>query len=272
MGQKFGQHFLSDTRVLFAIAETVSWLQQELWVSQLIEIGPGQWVLTKLIIDDFETVRLLEIDKALELYLEPLVWWHTDADIIWGDVLKCKDIGIDISNTLVVGNLPYYITSPIFRKFFCVQEKIAYWLQVPLSMWEYPGGVFLIQKEVAEKIKTITKQKSYLRWLLNYAYDIELNFIVPAIAFDPPPKVQSAVVSFRRNSPPNPLSLKGGERPDFTRMVEFLDIVSQFTRKTLRKIWKMRADDLASFILPPELEGKRVQELDWEELSQILDE
>lgn len=261
MGKKFWQHFLSDTKVLFDIAETVLWLQQELWTSHLIEIGPGQWVLTKLIIDSFEKVRLLEIDKELAPYIEPLINSHEDADIIRGDVLKCKESGVDISTTLVVGNLPYYITSPIFRKFFCPEERSAAGLPLPPSMGDYPWWVFLIQKEVAQKLATDAKQKSYLRWLLNYSYDIQLNFIVPATAFDPPPKVQSAVVSFRK---------KKNEEIDFGRMIAFLDIVSQYTRKTLRKIWKMRWDDLVSFTLPAELENNRVQELGRDDLQNII--
>ena len=261
MGKKFGQHFLSDKPVLDRIADTVLWLQVELWCESLVEVGPGQWVLTKLIVDNFSTVRLLEIDKVLKPYLTPFTSSHLDLEIIRWDVLNNKDTGIVIQDTLVVGNLPYYITSPIFRKFFCPSERTAAWLPLPPSMGSYPGGVFLIQKEVAQKIATDAKQKSYLRWLLNYEYDITFEFIVSATAFDPPPKVQSAVVSFRR---------KEKVDIDFPRMIQFLDVVSQYTRKTLRKIWKMRKKDLESFTLLSELEGKRVQELGWEEMSQIL--
>jgi len=128
-------------------------------------------------------------------------------------------------------------------------------------MGSYPGGVFLIQKEVGQKIATDAKQKSYLRWLLNYEYNITFEFIVSATAFDPPPKVQSAVVSFRK---------KEKVDIDFSRMIQFLDIVSQYTRKTLRKIWKIRESDLVSFTLPSELEGKRVQELERGEMFEIL--
>lgn len=59
-------------------------------------------------------------------------------------------------------------------------------------------------------------------------------------------------------------------RPDFARMVEFLDIVSMYSRKTLRKIWKMRVEDLKSFTLAEELEGKRLQELGWKEMGEII--
>jgi 16S rRNA (adenine1518-N6/adenine1519-N6)-dimethyltransferase len=72
----------------------------------------------------------------------------------------------DQVKTLVVGNLPYYITSPIFRKFF--------------EDHQFTGGVFLIQKEVAEKIMTNAHKKSYLRWLLNNHYEIDYCFTVPA--------------------------------------------------------------------------------------------
>lgn len=256
MGQKFGQHFLSDKEVLAKIAETALWLQKEMGSTALIEVWPWQWALTKLIIDSFEDVILLEIDTTMEKYLDPLVKKHQDAKIVWGDVLKVESGGIEIEtweskvddNVLIVWNLPYYITSPIFRKFFVEGSHV----------W----GVFLIQKEVAQKIKTITKQKSYLRWLLNYSYDIEYNFLVSATSFTPPPKVQSAVVSFRKK--------EQLQKIDFNRMVEFLDIVSQYTRKTLRKIWKMREEDLESFIYPQELELKRVQELTRDEIAQIL--
>ncbi len=245
MGKKFGQHFLKDKLVLDNIAEIVFETKKELWCDSLIEIGPGQGVLTKLIIQEFEKVTLLEVDGTLEKYLDPFVSSHANLDIVRWDVLKNKS-KIDVSS-LMVWNLPYYITSPIFRKFFVEQSCI----------W----GVFLIQKEVGEKIKTITKQKSYLRRLLNYWYTIEYCFIVSATAFDPPPKVQSAVVK---------LTKKEKENIDFDRMIQFLEIVSQYTRKTLRKIRKMREEDLQWFILPKELEGKRLQELNRENMSEIL--
>lgn len=201
----------------------------------------------------------MEIDTTLESYLTPFETSHPDLQIVWGDVLKAKILKLK-AKSLIVGNLPYYITSPIFRKFFVDSDA--------------PGGVFLIQKEVAQKIATNTKQKSYLRRLLNYGYDVEYNFLVSATAFDPPPKVQSAVVSFRKKKNPHPGPLPKGEGEcsniDFDRMVQFLDIVSQYTRKTMRKIWKMRKDDLEDFNLPEELEMKRVQELTRAQMSQIL--
>jgi 16S rRNA (adenine1518-N6/adenine1519-N6)-dimethyltransferase len=96
------------------------------------------------------------------------------------------DGAIDRSTTLIVGNLPYYITSPILRQFFEHDSFI--------------GGVFLIQKEVAEKIMTEAPKKSYLWRLLNNHYDVRYCFTVKPKCFNPPPKVDSAVISLTRKA------------------------------------------------------------------------
>ena len=83
---------------------------------------------------------------------------------------------------MIVGNLPYYITSPIFRVFFGYGEQ------------HFAGGVFMIQKEVADKISEDAGKKSFLRWLLNYAHKVSYLKTVPAKAFKPAPKVTSAIV------------------------------------------------------------------------------
>lgn len=147
MGQKFWQHFLADKDVLDNIADAVLWLKKELWCTDLIEIGPGKWILTELIIQDFEWVKLLEVDSSLKPFISRLIDSHKNAEVIRWDVLKreSKDFESD-KRPLVVGNLPYYITSPIFRKFFLEQSHI--------------GGIFLIQNEVADKISTLAKKKS----------------------------------------------------------------------------------------------------------------
>lgn len=119
------------------------------------------------------------------------------------------------SQTLVVGNLPYYITSPILRKFFSSTAPTR------------AGGVFLIQKEVAEKIVHDAPKKSFLRWLINYAYRVEYCFSVPPSAFTPPPKVTSAVIRVLPKTPDGIPSLS------YSDLLVFLDQYSPFKRKTL---------------------------------------
>jgi len=79
-----------------------------------------------------------------------------------------KDKKLYSSQTLVVGNLPYYITSPILRKFFGYPAKDG-----TGSQQEFAGGVFMVQDEVGQKLRSDAKKKSYLRWLLNYAYEVK---------------------------------------------------------------------------------------------------
>lgn len=185
------------------------------------EIGPGQGALTKLIYCLVEEFRCFEKDETMRKYLGQFLQLE---QIVWGDILTEEiEQGYQSTNNLcVVGNLPYYITSPIFRKFFT--EAVS-----PM------GGVFLIQKEVAEKIKTTASKKSYLRWLLNNRYDIQYLFTVPPSSFSPPPKVDSAVVSLQRR---DVVILQNEE---YEYMLVFLDLISPYKRKTLGKIQKMLA-------------------------------
>ncbi len=163
------------------------------------------------------------------------------------------------SKTLVVGNLPYYITSPILRKFF-VDNVTEFWLGS-----EYSGGVFLVQKEVAEKIITAAKKKSYLRRLLNYNYQIDYCFTVASTFFTPPPKVDSAVIKIEHMWAKLPLE-------KFQRLLRLLDIISPYKRKTLGKIRKMENDRLFEFNkeLPAELNGKRLEEISRDEMKVML--
>jgi 16S rRNA (adenine1518-N6/adenine1519-N6)-dimethyltransferase len=155
--------------------------------------------------------------------------------------------------TLIVGNLPYYITSPILRKFF--EGKCQLNAQVV-------GGIFMVQEEVGEKIRYDAKKKSYLYWLLNYAYQVEYIKSVPAKAFSPAPKVKSCIISL----------VKKAELPQlsFEKLQAFLDAFSPYSRKTLGKIAKMLQKKGTSFSIPEQFASKRLEELSWEELELTL--
>jgi 16S rRNA (adenine1518-N6/adenine1519-N6)-dimethyltransferase len=128
--------------------------------------------------------------------------------------------------------------------------------------YQLPGGVFLIQKEVGEKIMTAATKKSYLRWLLNNQYDVFYEFTVPPQAFTPPPKVDSAVVSFVRKD--KPILMKND---DLQKMRRVLDIISPYKRKTLGKIQKLCG---SSINIPTYLWSRRLEELGWNEMKEIL--
>lgn len=119
----------------------------------------------------------------------------------------------------------------------------------------------MVQKEVADKIRSDALKKSFLRWLLNYQYDVKYLKTVPAKAFSPAPKVQSAIFSLVAKS----------QTPSFpyASMVTLLERISMYKRKTLGKIRKMAGDDIAH-ALPEDLAGKRLEEIGWEEMQRIM--
>jgi 16S rRNA (adenine1518-N6/adenine1519-N6)-dimethyltransferase len=264
MGQKFGQHFLHDQWVLHRIIEQIEKLvTQSEWGMSILEIGPGRWALTKYLLQKEWNLVLSEIDITLKEPLEHLLDGR-DIPIVWGDVLEQK---LQISTpwvvnfwwqhletwkTLIVGNLPYYITSPILRKFFADQC--------------FPGWVFLIQQEVAEKIRRDAHKKSYLRRLLNRTHKVIYAFTVKAWSFSPPPNVVSSVIRLEE------LPVQNLEDVFEEPMLRFLDLASPFKRKTLGKIQKMKKTEFEflGITIPDDLLGKRLEELWWEEMKRIV--
>lgn len=250
MPRYLGQHFLVDTQILERIVAAISTLSERSWATTMREIWPGQWALTQHIYKLSTQFRCFEKDETMKKYLwqflqpEQIVRW----DILQSDVYFGWE---DARDALVVGNLPYYITSPILRKFFT--EGMTPW-------W----GVFLIQKEVAEKIKTTATKKSYLRWLLNNRYRVDYLFTVPPKSFDPPPKVESAVVVLERRNMPI-LS-----DDSYDRMLVFLDTVAGMKRKTLGKIQKILAKNHTIIHVPEMYVGKRIEELDREDIAVFI--
>ena len=175
-----------------------------------------------------------------------------EAKIIWWDVLDW-DLGQfewKKNQTFVVWNLPYYITSPILRMFFGNGKS------------EFAGWLFMVQDEVWQKLRFDADKKSYLYWILNYAYEVQYLKTVPAKAFSPAPKVKSCLIWL----------VKKKEIPkiEFSELIRFLDLFSPYSRKTLWKISKMLTKKWGSFAIPENLSNKRLEELDRVSLEQLF--
>jgi len=267
-----GQNFLTDSKVRAYIADKILNLYKKFDCNALIEIWPGKWAITKLIYQISDNFIIIEKDKDLvenrklkienkEINIKELIW----QDVLEVDVEKIfKDKKLKTEKTLVVWNLPYYITSPILRKFFWNWECNFVW-------W-----IFMLQNEVWERIKSDANKKSYLRWLLNYGYDVTYLKMVPAKAFSPAPKVKSCLVKLEiKNSKCN---IK------WNSLIDFLDLYSGFSRKTLwaiqkivEKHWLKLVDSGCKkispewqFKIPEDLHKKRMEELNREDLEKIL--
>lgn len=251
MGSYLWQNFLIDTKVQNYIAEKVKNIYEKNNLECIVEIGPGKWAITKKIKDISDKFFVVEKDTEMEKHLSEIL---DKKQIIFADVLQTEIsdfIDIDPNKILIVWNLPYYITSPIFRKFF------AQWFQ------KYFGGFFMIQDEVWQKIQTIATKKSFLWWLVNYSYDVIYCKTVWPKSFNPAPKVKSCLVEFCKKNTENTIN--------WDVLNEFLSLYSPFSRKTLWAISKILQKQWKKiFEMSDDLKKKRLEELDRVDLWKFL--
>ena len=177
-----GQHFLRDDNIAIKIVQS---LDKSL-SNSLIEIGPGTGVLTKFLINENYNLKLIEIDSESVNYLVSILKFDSD-NILEGDFLKMRIDNIFNNQFSIIGNFPYNISTQIIFK---VLENKNLVVQV----------VGMFQKEVAERIceKKGTKKYGILSVLTQAYYNVDYLFEVPPSVFNPPPKVQSAVIKLVR--------------------------------------------------------------------------
>ncbi|HJQ11852.1 MAG TPA: 16S rRNA (adenine(1518)-N(6)/adenine(1519)-N(6))-dimethyltransferase RsmA [Gemmatimonadaceae bacterium] len=176
--KKFGQHFLTDPAILTAIVDALAPTQND----TVVEIGPGRGALTDILAERARKVVAVEIDRALAAQLREKYSGRSNIEIVEGDFLKTDAHSLAGDDVLLIGNVPYYITTPIVFKA----------LDPPIPR----RSVFLVQREVAERMAAAASDDSYGALSVNVAVvaDVEQVLRVPAGAFKPPPKVESAVV------------------------------------------------------------------------------
>ena len=173
--QKLGQHFLIRGSILERIAAAVCPAPTPL----VIEIGPGRGALTEKLLKRAERVVAIELESFLVDHLRQKFAGDPRLEIVHADVLA-TDLA-QWGPAPLVGNLPYYITSPILE--LAMRSNL-------------PRAVFLIQKEVAERLvaQPGSRDYGYLTVQTAMSATARLLFEVKPAAFHPPPKVDSAVV------------------------------------------------------------------------------
>ena len=177
-----GQHFLKDMGIASQIAESLVLDSR----TSVLEIGPGMGVLTQFLLQN----PLIDL-TAVELDTESVEYLHIHypgLKVIEADFLKMDLKNLFPDKFCIIGNFPYNISSQIFFKMLDNKDSI-------------PCLAGMIQKEVAERIAAPAGSKTYgiLSVLMQAYYKIEYLFTVPPTVFDPPPKVESAVIRFTRN-------------------------------------------------------------------------
>ena len=179
--KRFGQNFLTDHTVLYDIMRVIVPQAED----AMVEIGPGLGAMTRMLLESVKQLHVVELDRNLVKRL------HANFDpqrliVHAGDALQFDFAAIPVprgQKLRVVGNLPYNISSPLL---FHLTE-IA-----PLVQDQH----FMLQKEVVERMVAPPGSKTYgrLSVMPQWRYRMELMFIVPPTAFDPPPRVESAIV------------------------------------------------------------------------------
>ena len=184
--KRFGQHFLVDRRIINQIVELVQPVEGDI----VLEVGPGRGALTGLLLERLERLIAVEVDRGLvELLRKKLP--SPGLILVEGDILQAdfarlaSDAGAEQLH--VVGNLPYNISAPLFFKLIDQQCRVR-------------SALLMVQREVAQRLAAQPGSRRYslLTVLLSQWFDIQLRLQVPARAFRPVPKVESAVIELTR--------------------------------------------------------------------------
>ncbi len=190
--KRFGQHFLTDTGVIDAIVRAIDPRAGQ----PMVEIGPGLAALTQPLVERLGRLTVIELDRDLAQHLRQ----HPQLQVVESDVLRVDFSALAMQmgapRLRVVGNLPYNISSPILFHLLDHAPAIA-------------DQHFMLQKEVIERMVAVPRTAAYgrLSVMLQWRYDMEHLFDIGPEAFNPPPKVDSAIVRMVPRSEPLPLSV-----------------------------------------------------------------
>jgi 16S rRNA (adenine1518-N6/adenine1519-N6)-dimethyltransferase len=184
--KRFGQHFLTDGGIIDAIVDAIAPVAGQ----PMVEIGPGLAALTQPLVERLGHLTVIELDRDLAVRLRE----HTQLSVVESDVLKVdfralaaqmlgKSTAAPLSKIRVVGNLPYNISTPILFHLLAQVDVIE-------------DQHFMLQKEVIDRMvaQPATSDYSRLSVMLQWRYDMSNVLFVPPESFDPPPRVDSAVV------------------------------------------------------------------------------
>ena len=209
--KRFGQHFLTDQGVIAEIVDAIDPQSGQ----HMVEIGPGLAAMTQPLVERLGHLHVIELDRDLAVRLRQ----HKQLTVHEADVLKV-DItalaaGLGAQSLRVVGNLPYNISTPIL---FHLLDHVAV----------IQDQHFMLQKEVVERMvaKPSTAAYGRLSVMLQWRYAMEMVVQVGPMAFDPPPRVDSAVVRMTPHAQPAPLPV--------TLLSELVQVAFSQRRKLLR--------------------------------------
>lgn len=179
--KRFGQHFLRDQAIIQRIVAALAPRPRD----HLIEIGPGQGAITLPVLKLTKYLEAVELDRDLIPQIQERCSHVGEVQIYSADVLDFDFASIKNDDRLlrIFGNLPYNISTPLIFHLINFSSIIS-------------DMLFMVQKEVAERLaaETDTEHFGRLSVMVQYHWQVELLFNVPADAFHPPPQVESSIV------------------------------------------------------------------------------
>ena len=209
--KRFGQHFLTDGAIIEGIVDAINPHPGE----PVVEIGPGLAALTQPLVERLGHLNVIELDRDLAARLRE----HPHLSVIESDVLRVDftqlAATLQVPKLRVVGNLPYNISTPILFHLLDQVDVIE-------------DQHFMLQKEVIDRMvaQPATSDYSRLSVMLQWRYDMANVLFVPPDSFDPPPRVDSAVVRMVPRAEPPII--------DVSLMEEMVKVAFSQRRKLLR--------------------------------------
>ena len=194
--KRFGQHFLTDTGIIDTIVRLIAPRPGD----AMVEIGPGLAALTQPLVERLGQLTVIELDRDLAARLRA----HAQLRVVESDVLRVDFTALALElqsgadqKIRVVGNLPYNISTPIL---FHLLEHVAV----------VEDQHFMLQKEVVDRMVGVPGSGDYSRLsvMLQWRYAMEDVLFVPPESFDPPPRVDSAIVRMTPLSDPPDVDAK----------------------------------------------------------------
>ncbi len=246
--KRLGQHFLYDPSIIERIVNKASITSEDL----VIEIGPGPGIMTEVISEKAGHLIAVEIDEKLADSLRRRFSGRENITILNEDFLKFTLPGD--KKFKVIGNIPYYITTPIIFKLIEAESLLS--------------ATLTIQKEVAQRIVASPGCKDYgvLSIMVQFMTIPELAFNIPARAFHPPPKVDSSVIHLIKRTE-SPVKLL--DKRLFVRVVK--TAFSQ-RRKMLSNSLKPFSPEIKDLLLSAGIDpGRRPETLTMEEFGIVAD-
>lgn len=221
--KRFGQHFLTDQRVIADLVNAIAPAPFEQCGERLVEIGPGLGALTLPVLQRCRSLDVVELDRDVIPLLQRITQGHGELRIHQADALQFDFATLSQQGERLraIGNLPYNISTPLMFHLFA--QRLG---DQPL----FADMTFMLQLEVCQRLAAEPNSAHYgrLSVMAQYHAHIELLFGVPPEAFDPPPKVDSAIVQITPYLTP---PVEVGDKQVFDRLVA---LAFNARRKTLR--------------------------------------